>query len=71
MKNKLTDNKNERAPQAHSDRFDGNDLVERKEVLYKKRVYVVTSVLFQARGSRTSLLFKRHLFIRLELVDTH
>lgn len=34
LKNKLTDYKNERALQAHSDRFDGNDLVEKKEVLY-------------------------------------
>ena len=71
MKNKLTDNKEERALQAHSDRFDRNDLVKKKEVLYKKRVYVVTSVLFQARGRGTSLLFKRHLFICLELMDTH
>ena len=34
LKNKLTDYKNERALQAHSDRFDGNYLVEKKEVLY-------------------------------------
>lgn len=71
MKNKLTDYKNERALQAHSDRFDGNDLVEKKEVLYKRKVSIVTSVLFQARGGGTSLLFKRHLYIPLESVDTH
>lgn len=52
MKNKLTDYKND------SDRFDGNDLVEKKEVLYKRKVSIVTSVHFQARGGETSLLFK-------------
>ena len=65
LKNKLTHYKND------SDRFDGNDLVEKKEVPYKRKVSIVTSVHFQARGGGTSLLFKWHLYIPLESVDTH